>query len=104
MNDQLKHWSASIDPSGGADNCRTISSTGDPQLDALACEAMSDCAKRMRPMTSRLDDPTVSETEKDKLAVKASGTMTTCVFDRRLELFKGLAATRVKAAQGAPSK
>ena len=101
MTDQLKRWNASIDSSGSLDTCRTITSSGDPQLDALACQAMSDCAIKMRSISARLEDPAVPDAEKEKLARDSGAQMTTCVADRRSELFRSLAESRIKAAETA---
>jgi hypothetical protein len=100
MNDQLKRWSASIDSSGRLDTCKTIVSSGDPQLDSLACQAMSECTLMMHSITARLEDPAVAKADKEKLAREASGTATTCVATRRAELFRGLAERRKRAAEG----
>jgi len=98
MNDRLLTWSASIDPSGSLDSCNTITSSGDPQLDTLACQAMSECAIDMRLVTLRLESPTVPDAKKDQLAFESGGAMTACVAKRRTQLFKGLAESR--AAEG----
>src|SRR5438874_2516220 len=104
MNERLNEWSASIDTSGSLDTCKTIQSSGDPQLDALACQAMSDCAIKMQSIAAQLEDPSVSDVKKSKLVRKASGIVTTCVSNRRLELFKDLAKSRLQAAERTQSK
>ena len=99
MTERLKEWSASIDNSGRLDSCKTISSSGDAELDAIGCRAMSDCAIKMHSIAARLDDPSVSDADKQKLARDSSGAVTTCVVDRRSELLRSLALTRVLTAK-----
>ena len=48
---------------------------------------------------AQLEDPSVSDVKKSKLVRKASGIVTTCVSNRRLELFKDLAKSRLQAAE-----
>jgi len=98
MNDRLVAWSASIDPDGKLDSCKTITTSGDPELDTLACQAMSECAVSMRLLTLRLESPTLPESKKDKLAFESGSSMTTCVANRRSRLFRALAESR--AAEG----
>jgi hypothetical protein len=99
MNDRLGGWGATIDNSGRLETCKTTSSSGDAELDAIGCRAMSDCAIKMQAIAARLDDPSVSDADKQKLARDSSGAVTTCVMDRRSELLTGLALTRVLAAK-----
>jgi hypothetical protein len=96
IEDQMQGWEATIWDGETSSACRTIKSSGDPTLDDLACKAMAECATKMREVTARLNDPSATPADKQKIIGDANGGMTACVTSRRAELFNNLADERVR--------
>ena len=99
MAHKLDGWSGRFEIRGVRRKCSTKTSTGDPDIDAVGCQAFLTCADQFQSETDASDergiDPTTRRARKESLIAH----MRDCISDRRIVLLAKLHERR--AAQTA---
>ncbi|KEO89411.1 hypothetical protein EH31_12250 [Erythrobacter longus] len=93
---QLRDWRGSWKLKDGAVVCKTRKSTGDKDIDAIGCDAMTSCMTPLVPEFVALEQMDLSRREMGNRlnAVLEQGNVGQCTFSRREEGIEALAAAR----------
>lgn len=97
---KLKKWTARYEVRGASSVCRTKTSSGDGEVDAIGCAAFNRC---LAPLQSRIDASDAKavpnrERKAMKSAIKAD--LSSCTTRTRDQLVAELAERRFEARQG----
>lgn len=96
---KLQDWRASVRMKKGKYVCAVTRSTGDPEIDGVACEAMRVCAIPAMPRYTATRAKGVDAGTRQQLIEAINGEMATCVRDQRHQLIAELADRRAGAVQ-----
>ncbi len=93
---RLAHWTGKYQIRGSRMKCATKTSTGDPEIDAIGCEAFETCANVLAPRITASDDKALAT--EVRLAMKAGikHDLSECVADKRVEFIAALADRRAR--------
>jgi hypothetical protein len=96
---RLTKWIGKYEIRGSRMKCKTKSSTGDNEIDAIGCQSFETCASKLQ---TRIDASDVKDLDKPtRLAMKEAikRDLHTCVVERRDVLIADLADRRFQARQ-----
>jgi len=96
---KLESWRSKLTSEKGRVSCVTKVSTGDAEIDAIGCAAMTACFPKSLPAFEATRAKGLSREERKRLMTVAEQSMISCVMPRRDTLVKELAARR-HAARG----
>lgn len=95
---KLKGWRGKFSVNGDKVTCKTVTSTGDKEIDAVGCAALTQCLVPLKPRLQESDDKALGKDRQRELKEAISQDLRDCVRDTRGDLIAELSATR-KAKQ-----
>ena len=97
MGHKLDRWSGKFEIRGARRKCSTKTSSGDPEIDAVGCQAFLTCADQYQPETDASDergiDPSTRRARKEALIAH----MRDCIADQRVVLLTQLNERRTQS-------
>ena len=91
---KLKNWRASMRSGPGGTTCRTKASTGDPEIDAIGCAAMTACWPAALVRYEASIAKGVARADRRRLQDEANKTLTACAQARHRRDVEALALRR----------
>ncbi|QXT35452.1 hypothetical protein KV697_17230 [Sphingomonas sanguinis] len=91
---RLEEWRSKLTSEKGRLTCVTKRSTGDAEIDAIGCTAMTDCFPKAQPAFEATRAKGLARDERKRLMTVAEQAMIACVTPRRAELVRELAIRR----------
>ncbi|GAA4031977.1 hypothetical protein GCM10022281_09510 [Sphingomonas rosea] len=101
MGQKLKNWRASVRDRNGRVDCKVKVSSGDKEIDAVGCQAMTTCMAQMRPRLPSTIDKSLSAAEREANNQSLNRDLTACVKTNHDTGLAALAERRYQARQGA---
>lgn len=99
---RLRNWRGTVRSQGGKVACQTQTSTGDKEIDAIGCTALTACST---PMESRLialaKDKTLTRTARKTAQARINAELGRCMAKRHDAMIQALADRRYAARIGA---
>ena len=97
---KLANWKATVQSKRGRVACITQTSSGDRDVDAIGCTAMTSCIDRSLPTLLASGDKKRPRAERKALNAAAANQIKDCTMARRDALLAALAERRFEARQG----
>jgi len=97
---RLARWKGRITTTLGVTDCRTTRSTGDRELDAVGCRALTGCWSEHRPRYEAARDKGLATDPRARMRAEAEAGLTACLKDRRDALVAQLVARRTAGGGG----
>jgi len=94
---KLDDWRSKLTFEKGRTTCITKVSTGDAEIDAIGCTAMSECFTKTLPAFDASQSKGLSRDERKRLMAVAEQAMKACLMPMRDELVQALADQRLAA-------
>jgi hypothetical protein len=99
---RLKDWRGQASSNANGSRCRTTTSTGDKELDQVACDSMRWCMGSLQKEASALNEKGLSRAEREQRGTALNSSLTRCVEDqhqrRVADLLDRRAAARIEAS------
>ena len=94
---QLKSWKGKGKTKNGDITCKTTKSTGDPEIDQIACAAIVGCMAEVQPRIVEIMGLDLDKAERDRRIDKAGEAMAPCMKRRHDAGVDALARKRAEA-------
>ncbi|MEP9402598.1 hypothetical protein [Sphingomonas sp. VNH70] len=91
---KLRDWRGNASKRDGVTRCVTRRSTGDAEIDAIGCRALTDCMPRFEPEILAVANSTAKRAERERLNAPIYQRMGVCFAERRETLVRELADRR----------
>ena len=94
IGDKLKNWTAKVRSKDGKWTCKTTRSTGDVQIDAIGCDAMTFCMKATEMAVEMQAIQQLKRKERKARQKALNKAFGSCTFEKRADMINELAARR----------
>jgi len=98
MGSVLDRWTGRFAMRGTRATCSTRRSSGDAEIDQVACTAYLDCADGFRSRIVESNAEGLDKAVRSVMKADLAGKMNACIADRRVALIGALAARRAQSA------
>jgi len=95
IGERLKDWEAKFRTKGGQTTCRITKSTGDEQIDAVGCQAMTICFDKHMSDLVAASNAKGSRDEKRAIRKRTNQLFTNCTMSQRDRLIENLVDQRI---------
>ena len=97
IGEKMKQWNAAIRYRDGKAICTIKKSTGDPDVDRIGCDSMTQCFDAMRPRFDSTQDKALDRATRKQRLAEANTDLTACVVEKRGDMIAALAEKRAGA-------
>lgn len=94
IGERLKAWRGKFGTKKGVASCRTTKSTGDKEIDAIGCSALSACIAPHVAQMQAIADMKLPKAERNRRLTDAMQPVGACVVEKRSDAIAELAARR----------
>jgi hypothetical protein len=94
IGERLKEWRGNWRTRNGALTCKTTRSTGDAEIDAIGCQALTTCLAPIAPQMKVLANAKLAKSERDRRMTALGQSAVPCLTDTRNAAVDALAARR----------